>query len=240
MQPVDAGRTDDGAVRALREWVARQLEDSRRSALTFAALAAFAAVIVSGLTFLILWMLIHYPAMLLSLRAERATTTAAIAAGIVILLYAWQFLRPPDRLRPVTLPERGAEPVVLYTPNLTFTGVLTLHPGAISNAPRLLADLLLTGPRLAAFGISELGRRGRLAGVTDGQIDGFARLLAMLRRAGRRVDIEMLMGTPDRKTWAEGLALLPEFDDGVLYLDGPPPALAISSDLAQELTEAGV
>jgi len=113
------------------------------------------------------------------------------------------------------------------------SGLVVFTGDGLWHLPKMLMELLLTGPRMIANVAWERRRARRLAGIA--QADCVAAIEA-LRAENRRIDISELLRRVKAVDAAKMLQDLTEFD-GVLFLEGPPPGLALSSELFEEIAE---
>src|SRR5258705_1879280 len=96
---------------------------------------------------------------------------------------------------------------------------------------RLIADALLTGPRLVSGAWSCFGKAGRLSHL---DAEAGSRVLALLFSRASRCSLEdlvQLSGLPDPGKAASQLRDL----DGVVLIHRDPPGLTLTSELRQEL-----
>lgn len=108
---------------------------------------------------------------------------------------------------------------------------LLAYPGA---STRMIADLLLTGPRLVTIAWSNAGKSSRLARL---DVEGCSRVLAVLLQKAGRVSFAELTAsarlTNPEKTFRQLRDL-----DGIVFLREEPIGLSLTGEFRRELADA--
>lgn len=152
-------------------------------------------------------------------------------SGLVLLFIANK-VTDREQLTEYEVESMDGGPVrTFYLPHIGI--VSNLNPFSSANAQafvKILADLVLTGPRLVTVAWQTFKRSGRLR---QADVSTLAHVFTLLLSAGKRVSLAEILPQLGHCDPSQVFRQLAEIE-GVVFLNSPPPGISLTADLRQE------
>ena len=210
-------------------WLEKKLAREARETmlLAFGMLAGAALVLVFTFagaytfSFFIFWRLFHH-----------LDVVFWISVVVMALLFVANAFTDREKLAEYRVESMDGEPVrTFYIPHVGI--VSNLNPFSAANAEafvKIMADLVLTGPRLVNAAWHTFKRSQRLRRM-DAPLLAF--VFTLLLSAGKRVSLAEILPQLGHCDPSEIFRQLSEIE-GVVLLNTPPPGISLTADLRQE------
>ena len=214
-------------------WLEKKLaQDARQNLLlAFALLVGAAAVLAftfAGfytMSFFVFWRVFRF----------HLAACWWFAFGGLVLLFIANAFTDREKLTEYEVESMDGGPVrTFYLPHVGL--VSNLNPFSAANAQafvKILADLVLTGPRLVTVAWQTFKRSGRLRRV---DLPVLAYVFTLLLSAGKRVSLAEILSHLGHCDPTLVFQQLHEID-GVVFLNTPPAGISLTADLRQEFFE---
>ena len=221
---------------AIQRWLKKKAASDAAHHFLFALFVFAVGGAVLGVTFVfagaVVWFALNVAAAALSqIFLNRPLRVSAAAIAVISAVFVAFLFVENRRTQREYFGRRGRAP--FQRPG-EFGGELMSLLVYSDVSSRLVADALLTGPRLVAGAWSSLRKAFRLACLDAGAC---SRTLAVLYAHPSRCSLGELNQLPDVRDPAKSAARLRDID-GVLFIELDPPGLTLTSELRQELTDA--
>jgi hypothetical protein len=220
----------DGRVQS---WLEKKLAREARENLILAFVILIGAAAVLAVTFALFYTFSFFVFWRV-FRFHLALLWWVTFGGVVLLFIANRF---SDREELTTLEVESMDGGPVQTFYLPQVGMVSnLNPFSPTNARtgvKIIADLLLTGPRLVAAAWETFKRSGRLRTM---DVPVLAEVFAKLISAGKRVslaEILLQLGHCDPSLVFRQLREI----EGVVFLNTPPAGISLTAELREEIFE---
>lgn len=158
------------------------------------------------------------------------------AAAVIVLLLIVNAFTDHEKLTEYEVETLDGGPVqTFYLPQVGI--VSNLNPFSAANAQaqvKILADLVLTGPRLVTAAWQTFKRSGRLRHM---DVPVLAFVFTRLLSAGKRVSLAEILPQLGHCDPSLVFQQLHEIE-GVVFLNSPPPGISLTADIRAEFFEA--
>jgi hypothetical protein len=214
-------------------WLEKKLAREARDNL----LLAFAILAAAGLVLAFTFAVFYTTSFFVLWRFFRFHPGACwwFAFGGVVLLFFVNAFTDHEKLTEYEVESTDGGPVrVFFLPHIGL--VSNLNPFSAANAEayvKILAALVLTGPRLVSAAWHTFKRSGRLR---HADVPMLAYVFTLLLSAGKRVSLAEILPQLGHCDPSEIFRQISEID-GVVFLNSPPPGISLTADLRAEFFE---
>jgi len=214
-------------------WLEKKLSREARQNLLLACVLLVGAAVVLAFTFagfytmsfFVLWRVFRF----------HLAACWWFAFGGLVLLFIANAFTDREQLTEYEVESLDGGPVrTFYLPHVGL--ISNLNPFSAANAEafvKILADLVLTGPRLVTVAWQTFKRSGRLRQMN---VPVLAYVFARLLSAGKRVSLAEILPQLGHCDPSQVFQQLAEIE-GVVFLNSPPPGISLTAELRQEFFE---